>query len=195
MAKNLKEVVSQLKGAVVAHGKQAKAIEKHIKEMKDGPSMFGKLRERQQNRKENMQKAKDVRQNTLIPQPNSNGTGSARPNFNPFAQNAIGGVMGGQQMGDMLFGQQPPQAPNTPPVDPMNPDPVDTQSMNEKMMGMAMAAKPKQIAKAQAKEYANKKGLRGKARKELIKDAKRSQSFDAGAQDEKSGDKPVNFGA
>ncbi len=41
MAKNLEEVVEQLKGAVVAHGKQAKTIEKHIKEMNkaDAPAM------------------------------------------------------------------------------------------------------------------------------------------------------------
>ena len=31
--KNLEEVVKQLKGAVVAHGKQAKTIEKHIDDM------------------------------------------------------------------------------------------------------------------------------------------------------------------
>ncbi len=31
--KNLKEVVEQLNGAVVAHGKQAKTIEKHIDDM------------------------------------------------------------------------------------------------------------------------------------------------------------------
>jgi predicted urease superfamily metal-dependent hydrolase len=31
--KNLKEVVKQLKGAVKAHGKQAKVIEEHIDEM------------------------------------------------------------------------------------------------------------------------------------------------------------------
>ena len=34
--KNLEEVVEQLKSAVVAHGKQAKTIEKHIDEM-DSP--------------------------------------------------------------------------------------------------------------------------------------------------------------
>jgi hypothetical protein len=34
MAKNLEEVVEQLKGAVIAHGKQAKTVEKHIKDMK-----------------------------------------------------------------------------------------------------------------------------------------------------------------
>ena len=33
MAKNLEEVVEQLKAAVVAHGKQAKTVQKHIKEM------------------------------------------------------------------------------------------------------------------------------------------------------------------
>ena len=33
--KNLEEVVEQLKSAVVAHGKQAKTIEKHIDKMED----------------------------------------------------------------------------------------------------------------------------------------------------------------
>ena len=33
MAKNLEEVVEQLKGAVIAHGKQAQTIEKHIEDM------------------------------------------------------------------------------------------------------------------------------------------------------------------
>ena len=33
MAKNLEEVVKQLNAAVIAHGKQAKTVEKHIKEM------------------------------------------------------------------------------------------------------------------------------------------------------------------
>ena len=33
--KNLEEVVEQLNSAVIAHGKQAKTIEKHIDEMKD----------------------------------------------------------------------------------------------------------------------------------------------------------------
>ncbi len=156
--------------------------------------------------------------------PASNGTGSARPNFGPLAQKAIGGVMGGQKMGDAMgFRQgvndkldkvlaaveggqsgndvpqdasvQPPSAP-MPPADPMtenNPDEANAKLMGMDM-GMSMAAKPKQIAKAQAKEYADKKGIRGKARKELVKDAKRSQSFDAAAQDEKRGDKAVDFG-
>jgi len=35
--KNLKEVVSQLKGAVKAHGKQAEVIQGHIDEMEDSP--------------------------------------------------------------------------------------------------------------------------------------------------------------
>ena len=35
--KNLQEVVDQLKGAVKAHGKQAKVIEKHIDDMEDSP--------------------------------------------------------------------------------------------------------------------------------------------------------------
>ena len=153
--------------------------------------------------------------------PFSNGTGSARPNFGSMAQNAIGGVMKGGKMGDALgFRQgvndkldkvlaavqgeqggndvpqdasvQPPSAP-MPPADPMTSDEANDQLMGMDM-GMSMAAKPKQIAKAQAKEYADKKGIRGKARRELVKDAKRSRSFDAAAQDEKSGDKPVDFG-
>jgi len=33
MAKNLEEVVEQLNAAVIAHGKQAKTVQKHIKEM------------------------------------------------------------------------------------------------------------------------------------------------------------------
>ena len=36
-AKNLEEVAEQLEGAVKAHGKQAKVVKKHIKEMKDSP--------------------------------------------------------------------------------------------------------------------------------------------------------------
>tara|TARA_E500000305_G_scaffold102705_1_gene97649 strand:+ start:1407 stop:1664 length:258 start_codon:yes stop_codon:yes gene_type:complete len=35
--KNLKEVVEQLDSAVVAHGKQAKTIKKHIDEMEKSP--------------------------------------------------------------------------------------------------------------------------------------------------------------
>ena len=37
-AKNLEEVAEQLEGAVKAHGKQAKAVKKHIKQMKDSPA-------------------------------------------------------------------------------------------------------------------------------------------------------------
>jgi hypothetical protein len=35
--KNLKEVVKQLRSAVVAHGKQADIVEKHIKNMDESP--------------------------------------------------------------------------------------------------------------------------------------------------------------
>jgi hypothetical protein len=203
----------------------------------DGASFLNSFRERLQQKREAKKERQlnsgnasnaldqaraDFRSNQMNPA--SNGTGSARPNFGQFAQNAIGNVMGGQKMGDALgFRQgvndkldkvlaaveggqsgndvpqdtsvQPPSAP-MPPADPMtdnNPDESGAKftSMD---MGASMAAKPKQIAKAQAKEYADKKGIRGKARKELVKDAKRSQSFDAAAQDEKRGDKPVNFG-
>ena len=41
--KNLKEVVKQLNSAVVAHGKQAKTIDKHIDEMEEGSPMKGKI--------------------------------------------------------------------------------------------------------------------------------------------------------
>ena len=37
-AKNLEEVAEQLEGAVKAHGKQAKVVKKHIKQMKDSPA-------------------------------------------------------------------------------------------------------------------------------------------------------------
>lgn len=195
----------------------------------DGASFLNKFRERFQERRDarkerqlNSGNASDAlaqarsdfenKRNQMNPA--SNGTGSARPNFGQFEQNAIGNVMGGQKMGDALGFRQgvndkldkvlaaveggqsgndvpkdtsiQPQSAPMPPADPMtdnNPD-----------MGMSMAAKPKQVAKAQAKAYADKKGIRGKARKEMIKDAKRSQSFDAAAQDAKSGDKPVDFG-
>ena len=40
--KNLKEVVKQLNSAVVAHGKQAKIIDKHIVEMEKSSPMKGK---------------------------------------------------------------------------------------------------------------------------------------------------------
>ncbi len=41
--KNLKEVVKQLNSAVVAHGKQAKTIDKPIDEMEEGSPMKGKI--------------------------------------------------------------------------------------------------------------------------------------------------------
>lgn len=240
MAKDLKKVVTQLKGAVVAHGKQAKTIEKHIKDMGDGPSFFNRLRDKLKRDKSSQQEISENKGKFgQVPDlrsgftgmfkksidPSSNGTGSARPNFGQFAQNSIGNVMGGQKMGNALgfrqgvndkldkvlqavqgdaSGNDAPQTPGMPPADPMTNQPAsmpegsNADAANSAMMNMdmgaMMAAKPKQIAKAQAKAYADKKGIRGKARKELVKDAKRSQSFDAKAQDEKSGDKAVEFG-
>jgi len=41
--KNLKEVVKQLNSAVVAHGKQAKTIEKHIDEMEEDSPLDEKV--------------------------------------------------------------------------------------------------------------------------------------------------------
>ena len=38
MAENLEEVVEQLEGAVTAHGKQAKVVKEHLKEMKNSPA-------------------------------------------------------------------------------------------------------------------------------------------------------------
>lgn len=222
------------------------------KDMGDGPSFFFGLRNKLKRDKDNQQEVSenqgkfgqvpDLRggitgmfRNKKLERregvnPNSNGTGSARPNFGQFAQNAIGNVMGGQKMGNALgfrqgvndkldkvlqavqgdaSGNDAPQTPlgmaGTPPADPMTnqptsmPDGSNNDAANSAMMNMPdgamMSAKPKQIAKAKAKAYADKKGIRGKARKELVKDAKRSQSFDAEAQDEKSGDKAVNFGS
>jgi len=125
-----------------------------------------------------------------------------RQGVNDKLDKVLAAVEGGQSGNDVPqdVGVQPPSAP-MPPADPMTTtqedrsmQDVDAASAAMRNMGAWMAAKPKQIAKAQAKEYADKKGIRGKARKELVKDAKRSQSFDAAAQDEKSGDKPVDFG-
>ena len=177
----------------------------------DGASFLNSFREKLQEKREarkerqlnsgNASNALDQARADFRPtqmNPASNGTGSARPNFGQFAQDAIGNVMGGEKMGDTLGFKQggsdilqnlntQPQSASMPPADPMTDNP-------DMYTGASMAAKPKQVAKAQAKAYADKKGIRGKARKELVKDAKRSQSFDAAAQDEKSGDKPVDFG-
>ena len=43
MAKDLKEVVKQLKGAVIAHGKQAKTIQSHIDSMEKMNGSPGKM--------------------------------------------------------------------------------------------------------------------------------------------------------
>jgi hypothetical protein len=43
--KNLKEVVKQLNSAVVAHGKQAKTIEKHIDKMEEDSPLDKKNKE------------------------------------------------------------------------------------------------------------------------------------------------------
>tara|TARA_R110002020_G_scaffold463738_1_gene683964 strand:+ start:488 stop:754 length:267 start_codon:yes stop_codon:yes gene_type:complete len=42
--KNLQEVVDQLKGAVKAHGKQAKVVEEHIKDMESPAKMKSPLK-------------------------------------------------------------------------------------------------------------------------------------------------------
>jgi len=60
-------------------------------------------------------------------------------------------------------------------------DPYDAAAIAKEMAarsGASMGIKPKKKAKAEAKAYAAKKGLRGKARKEMIKEAKKNQSFD-----------------
>ncbi len=231
MAKDLKKVVTQLKGAVVAHGKQAKTIEKHIKDMNDGPSFLNKLKEKV-----------GAKVQEKLGQVFSNGTGDARPNFEESTQNDISSVMSGQRkmlqfgrganeklkensqkLSEVLKAVQSNNPGNNPQsdftkmasqqtasmplADPMtttpgsipegsNDDAVNAanSAIMNMDMGAMMAAKPKQVAKAKAKAYADKKGIRGKARKELVKDAKRSQSFDDKAQDEKSGDKAVEFG-
>lgn len=238
MAKDLKKVVTQLKGAVVAHGKQAKTIEKHIKDMNDGPSFLNKLKE----------KVGAKLQDKLgqLGQAFSNGTGSARPNFEQGAQDAINNIRGGQRMGEMLkFGKRnsqkldevlkavqknnsgnAPQADFTrmasqqsagmPPADPdfvkqtpdipttpgsipegSNIDAANAAMMNLDM-GVSMGVKPKKKAKAEAKAYAAKKGIRGKARKEMIKEAKKNQSFDAATNTQskstEKADQTVDFG-
>tara|TARA_R100001443_G_scaffold98122_1_gene105079 strand:+ start:276 stop:1130 length:855 start_codon:yes stop_codon:yes gene_type:complete len=181
MAKDLKKVVKQLKGAVIAHGKQANTIEKHIKKMEDGASFSPEVRERIQKKKdmnEQINKAQGLAPdaagnvndrfgiNSPQNQPYSNGTGENRGVFGQYAQNAITNIRQGQNMGNILFsGQQPPV--------PQHQDP------NMMNMGMSMGVSPKKQAKAEAKAYADKHGIRGKARKEMVKEAKKSKSFDA----------------
>lgn len=73
-----------------------------------GMGLFKKAQEQRQARRENRANQADTGSRPLLNKmfgkmnPNSNGTGSGRPNFGPFAQKAIGGVMGGQQMGDAM---------------------------------------------------------------------------------------------
>ena len=138
--------------------------------------------------------------------PNSNGTGSARPNFGENAQNAIGNIMAGQQMGMQMgfnpYKTMPQQNAGMPPADPMNgdgsQDVANAQAMGLDMSGVSMGVKPKKKAKAEAKAYAAKKGIRGKARKEMIKEAKKSQSFDPSTNTQskatEEADKAVDFG-
>ena len=105
--------------------------------------------------------------------PFSNGTGSARSNINPMAQNALQKFRQGTDMGDYMFNKN--QAPTE------APSPLPGQELYQgadPSMGMSMGVKPKKKAKAEAKAYAAKHGIRGKARKEAIKEAKKSESFD-----------------
>ena len=70
--------------------------------------------------------------------------------------------------------------------------------MNTEMGGAPMGVKPKKMAKVQAKEYAKKHGIRGKAKREMVKEAKKSRSFDAESNTQAKGNeaasKEVDFG-
>ena len=104
--------------------------------------------------------------------PYSNGTGSARSNINPMAQNALQKFRQGTDMGDYMFNRQQAPAPAPAPL----PGEAPIQGGNTNMG--ASAAKPKKQAKREAKAYAAKHGLRGKAKKEMVKEAKKGESFD-----------------
>ena len=106
--------------------------------------------------------------------PYSNGTGSARSNINPMAQNALQKFRQGTDMGDYMFNRQ--QAPAPAPAPLPGEAPIQGGNAN---MGASSGVKPKKQAKREAKAYAAKHGLRGKAKKEMVKEAKKGESFDA----------------
>ena len=183
--------------------------------IKHGASFFAGLREKQQQRKAQKQE----QQTQMGMTPSSNGTGSGRPNFGEFAQQAIGSVMGGQKMSDTMGFRQgvndrldqvlnkldPTQSnAGTPPADPMTPTDATAQANSQsEMLGAQFtgaSASAKKIAKKQAKQYAAANNLSDKQAKSLKKEAKKNQSFDANknehADTKPGGDKNkiVNFG-
>lgn len=183
--------------------------------IKHGASFFAGLREKQQQRKAQKQE----QQTQMGMTPSSNGTGSGRPNFGEFAQQAIGSVMGGQKMSDTMGFRQgvndrldqvlnkldPTQSnAGTPPADPMTPTDATAQANSQsEMLGAQFtgaSASAKKIAKKQAKQYAAANNLSDKQAKSLKKEAKKNQSFDANknehADTKPGGDKnkTVNFG-
>jgi len=147
-----------------------------------GASFLNGIREKMQQKRESQQRMNDsaiesglndpsnnMQQGDPTMNPMSNGTGSARPNFGQFAQDAIGGVMNGNKMGDALgfTNNMQQQDPN-----------MHNDIYNNNNGASISGVKPKKIAKAQAKAYADEHGIKGSARKEMIKEAKRGRSFD-----------------
>lgn len=203
----------------------------------DGASFLNKFRERLQQKRDAKQEMQGMQDNQADSgsrpllnkmfgqmNPNSNGTGSGRPNFGAFAQKAIGSVMGGNKMGDALGfrqgvnekldkiqeavgsnqGDPNANAAGMPPADPMTPTDATAQANNQsEMLGAQFtgaSASAKKIAKKQAKQYAAEKGLSDKEAKSLKKEAKKSQSFDRNKNEHAdnlpggANNKTVNFG-
>tara|TARA_Y100000389_G_scaffold167362_1_gene172535 strand:- start:680 stop:1321 length:642 start_codon:yes stop_codon:yes gene_type:complete len=126
----------------------------------------------------------DQMMNTLgTNNPNSNGTGSGRANFSP--PQGMMGMMSPLQMGPQKMMATLKQRVQAKLQDLKDSRPAqgeyDAAAIAKEMAarsGASMGVKPKKKAKAEAKAYAAKKGLRGKARKEMVKEAKKNQNFD-----------------
>ena len=159
-----------------------------------GASFLNNIREKMQQKRESQQSMDDsaiesgfndpnnnMQQNDPTMNPMSNGTGSARPNFGQFAQNVLSKVSGGLGLKHAMGGYGTKQAMQQQMQQPFSPDQEQANAalMNMNASGASISGvKPKKVAKAKAKAYADKHGIRGSARKEMIKEAKKGRSFD-----------------
>lgn len=175
----------------------------------DGPSFLNSLRDKFQQRRQQNQANNAPRPNGIF-NPFSNGTGSGRPNFSQVTQSVLGRITGGMGLGKSMGGfgtggnqanlaanQLAASAPLTPEQAAQQQE-ANAALMNTDMGGAPMGVKPKKMAKVQAKEYAKKHGIRGKAKREMVKEAKKSRSFDAETNTQAKGNeaasKEVDFG-
>jgi len=179
--------------------------------------MFDKLRDKLQDKRDDFKENRLEFQdnvanrfgfNSTQNDPASNGTGSARGNFGQFAQNAIGRI---RQGGMALFGEHNPwhqsadpnaaQTMTTAPCPPTTPQsPMPTSHVRQWNPTTGASASAKKIAKKAAKQYVAENRLTGDEAKEVVKNAKKTQSFSKESNphaDRKAGgakNKNVNFG-